>query len=123
MYLASELLIYTTVNTVQITLFHFEDELRKNAAAVVNTLKALCGLRVLMLTGDNASTAGRVAKLVEIDEFHAGLKPEDKLSRVKELTQEKGDVHNEENLPHFMRCQFQRDGEMEYSINVILTLM
>lgn len=100
------------MNSVQITLFHFEDELRKNAAAVVNTLKVLCGLRVLMLTGDNASTAGRVAKLVEIDEFHAGLKPEDKLSRVKELTQEKGDVHKEEKLPHCLRYQYYRDGEM-----------
>ena len=77
---------------MQVTLFHFEDELRKNAATVVNTLKMLCGLRVLMLTGDNARTAERVAKLVEIDEFHAGLKPEDKLSRVRRFTQENGRV-------------------------------
>ncbi|KAG0580991.1 hypothetical protein KC19_4G216200 [Ceratodon purpureus] len=73
----------------KVTLFHFEDELRKNAAAVVDTLKVLCGLRVLMLTGDNPRTAERVAKLVKIEEFHAGLKPEDKLSRVQRLTQEK----------------------------------
>ena len=77
---------------MQITLFHFEDELRKNAATVVDTLKVMSGLRVLMLTGDNASTAGRVAKLVKIDDYHAGLKPEDKLSRVKLLTQEKGSL-------------------------------
>ena len=77
---------------LQVTLFHFEDELRKNAAAVVDTLKVLCGLRVLMLTGDNPRTAERVAKLVKIEEFHAGLKPEDKLSRVQRLTQEKGKV-------------------------------
>jgi len=80
------------MNAMQITLFHFEDELRKNASTVVKTLKVLSGLRVLMLTGDNASTASRVAKLVDIDDFHAGLKPEDKLSRVKLLTEEKGDV-------------------------------
>ena len=73
-------------------MFHFEDELRKNAAAVVNTLKTLCGLRVLMLTGDNAGTAERVAKMVEIDEFHAGLKPEDKLARVRRLTEDKGKI-------------------------------
>lgn len=63
--------------------------MRKNAAAVVNCLKRQCGLRVLMLTGDNATAAERVVNLVEIDEFHAGVKPEDKLSRVKRLTQEK----------------------------------
>lgn len=75
---------------MQITLFHFEDELRENATAVVRILKEQCGLRLLMLTGDNATTAERVAKTVGIDEFHAGLKPDDKLSQVQRLRQEKG---------------------------------
>lgn len=73
----------------KITLFHFEDELRENATAVVRILKEQCGLRLLMLTGDNATTAERVAKTVGIDEFHAGLKPDDKLSQVQRLRQEK----------------------------------
>lgn len=73
----------------QVTLFHFEDQLRDNAATVVEVLKERCDLRVLMLTGDNASTAKRVAKSVGIDEFHAGLKPEDKLNQIHRLSQEK----------------------------------
>lgn len=73
----------------QVTLFHFEDELRENAASVVEVLKEQCDLRVLMLTGDNASTAKRVAKSVGIDEYHAGLKPEDKLDQIHRLSKEK----------------------------------
>lgn len=79
-------------NLVQVTLFHFEDELRENAAAVVDALKVQAGLRVLMLTGDNTTTAERVAKTVGIDEFHARLKPEDKLNQVKRLSQEKSNA-------------------------------
>jgi len=77
------------IHVGQVTLFHFEDELRENAASVVEILKEQCDLRVLMLTGDNASTAKRVAKSVGIDEFHAGLKPEDKLDQIHRLSQEK----------------------------------
>jgi len=47
----------------------------------VKGLQAL-GLRVVMLTGDHASTAQRVAEDLAIDEVIAGLKPEEKLREV-----------------------------------------
>jgi Cd2+/Zn2+-exporting ATPase len=72
----------------QVTLFHFEDQLRENAAAVVKSLKEQAGMRVLMLTGDHSTTAERVAKSLGIDEFKSGLKPEDKLNEVKHLSQQ-----------------------------------
>ena len=50
-------------------------------------LKALHrqGLRVVMLTGDHEATARAVAARLGIDEFHAGVKPEDKRRFVEEF--------------------------------------
>ncbi|KAH7447119.1 hypothetical protein KP509_01G092000 [Ceratopteris richardii] len=73
----------------KVTLFHFEDKLRPGAAEVVASLKK-AGMRILMLTGDHASSANRVAKAVGIEEVHFGMKPEDKLHRIKLMSRESG---------------------------------
>lgn len=49
------------------------------------------GLRVVMLTGDNAATARAVARQIAIDEVHAEVSPEDKSRVVREL-QEAGSI-------------------------------
>jgi len=43
------------------------------------------GVRVVMLTGDNPTTARAVAQQLEIDEVHAGVLPQDKHRIVREL--------------------------------------
>jgi P-type Cu+ transporter len=43
------------------------------------------GLKVVMLTGDNAVTAHAVARRIGIDEVHAGVSPEDKHRIVRDL--------------------------------------
>lgn len=73
----------------KVTLFHFEDKLRAGAPEVVDSLKKT-GMNVLMLTGDHASSAQRVAKAVGIEEVHSGMKPEDKLNRIKNLSRQSG---------------------------------
>lgn len=57
------------------------DELRDTSIEAVRALHAR-GLKLLMLTGDNATTANAVAAAVGIDEVAAGLLPEDKLARI-----------------------------------------
>jgi len=57
-----------------------------------DALKALhgFGLKLVMLTGDNKQTADSIASQIEIDNVIAGVKPEEKVGKIKEL-QQKGE--------------------------------
>ncbi|MGO3859429.1 MAG: heavy metal translocating P-type ATPase [Neisseriaceae bacterium] len=67
------------------------DKLRASAPAVLKALHQQ-GLTTIMLTGDNAQTAAKVASQVGIDEVHANLLPEDKLTKMKALLAKHGKV-------------------------------
>ncbi|MGK2922938.1 MAG: heavy metal translocating P-type ATPase [Methyloceanibacter sp.] len=60
------------------------DPIKESAAESIAALHAL-GLRIVMATGDNATTAKAVAAKLGIDEVHAGLKPEEKLTLIENL--------------------------------------
>ncbi len=60
------------------------DPIKPSAAEAVRELHAL-GLKLHMLTGDNARTAGVVAKRLGIDSVEAGASPESKIARIKTL--------------------------------------
>ena len=47
------------------------------------------GLRIVMLTGDNEKTAQVVATSLGIDEFAAGMRPDEKLLRIQSLKNER----------------------------------
>lgn len=68
----------------KIYLFRFEDTPRPDAAATLADLKRQ-GLRLVMLTGDHAYSAKKIADIMGIDSFHADLKPEDKLEAIAQL--------------------------------------
>ena len=61
------------------------DRVRPAAADAVTALTALTGHVPVLLTGDNAGAAGRLAEEVAIREVHAGLLPADKVTRVQDL--------------------------------------
>ncbi len=63
------------------------DDVKQNASRAVAALRRL-GLRVIMMTGDNERAAAAVADRAGITEFHAGVRPEDKLERVRQLQAE-----------------------------------
>ena len=65
------------------------DRVRPDAKTAIARLKASGVKRVIMLTGDNETTAQSVAAETGIDEVRANLLPEDKL-RVIEAMQHKG---------------------------------
>jgi Cu2+-exporting ATPase len=70
--------------------FTFEDEMREDAVTLINNLQQQ-GKSVVLLTGDNLSTAKHIADAAGISEVHANLKPEDKLDYIKAL-QNKGAI-------------------------------
>ncbi|HOC33971.1 MAG TPA: heavy metal translocating P-type ATPase [Ruminococcus flavefaciens] len=60
-----------------------EDPLRKEAADVISKLHEYGISKVVMMTGDNERTARAVAEKVGIDEYHAGVLPEDKAAFIR----------------------------------------
>jgi Cd2+/Zn2+-exporting ATPase len=65
---------------------------RPDAAAIVSELKSLGVARLVMLTGDNERVAQAIANQVGVDEYFAGLLPEDKVRIIKELEAKYGSV-------------------------------
>ncbi len=63
-----------------------EDRVRPEAAAAIRSLKAHGVRRTLLLTGDNAEVAQRVANEVGVDERQAQLMPEDKVALIRSFT-------------------------------------
>jgi Cu+-exporting ATPase len=66
------------------------DPIKPTAAEAIAKLHRL-GLQIVMATGDTETTAKAVAAKLGIDEVHAGLRPEDKLTLIEGL-QRKGRV-------------------------------
>lgn len=67
-----------------LALFAIADALRPTSKQAVQRLQAR-GIRVVMLTGDNAATAAAIAAEAGIAEFRAGILPGDKAAAVAEL--------------------------------------
>lgn len=68
------------------------DNVRQASAYTVWRLKAMGIKRTVMLTGDNAATAGAITKKVGVDEFMAELLPQDKVAAVNRLLKKYGKV-------------------------------
>ena len=65
------------------------DPIKPGAAEAIAKLHAL-GLKIVMATGDNATTAKAVASQLGIDEVRAGMRPEEKLALIDELQRQAG---------------------------------
>jgi Cd2+/Zn2+-exporting ATPase len=73
-------------------LIAIRDQIRPNARKAIDELHREGVRKVVMLTGDNERTAAAIAREAGIDEFYADLKPEDKVTRVRELSGRYGHV-------------------------------
>lgn len=79
-------LVYLAVDGQLIALFGISDPLRSDAKAAVARLQQE-GVNVIMLTGDHSHAAAAIAREVGIEEYRAGLLPEDKHAEIERLQQ------------------------------------
>lgn len=70
-------------------IFRFRDTPRPHISKMLNAVKKR-KMTLVMLTGDHFNSAKRTAEDLQIDEFHAGLTPEEKLIYVAEIAEKKG---------------------------------
>ncbi len=68
------------------------DTLREDAIEMIKALKGAGIERVVMLTGDNPHVAAKIAERAGVDEFHAGLLPQDKVTVLQSLQKKYGPV-------------------------------
>ena len=60
------------------------DVVREDSVLAISKLKSM-GIHTVMLTGDNEITATSIGKLSGVDEIIAGIKPDEKAMKVREL--------------------------------------
>jgi len=76
-------LVYWALGTELKAIFALSDALRPDTLKALNELQAE-GIRLEMITGDNAETAQRLAAGLPLQAVHAGLLPIDKSKRVQQ---------------------------------------
>ena len=69
-----------------------QDQLRMGGKEAVRLLRIGGIEKIIMLTGDNDMVAAGIAKDLGLDDFHAGILPEEKLAHVNRLKASYGDV-------------------------------
>ena len=78
-------LVYVAYNQQYCGYIVIADELKTDAKAAIKRMKA-CGIReIVMLTGDNETTARFVVEEIGMDKYYAGLFPKDKVRIFEEL--------------------------------------
>ncbi len=65
------------------------DEIKPEAKEAVADLHRIGIKKVIMLSGDQEDVAARVSQQVGLDEFHAGLLPEDKVNKLETILETK----------------------------------
>jgi heavy metal translocating P-type ATPase len=83
---AGETLMFLAVNSAYAGFIGVADPVKPHAQQVIAQLRA-AGLRIVLLTGDNAAAATIVGRFTGIDEVQAGVLPQDKFHHIQALQQ------------------------------------
>ncbi|OXS58139.1 Cd2+/Zn2+-exporting ATPase [Bacillus sp. V-88] len=79
-------LVIVSSDTDVLGLFGITDEIREESKEIIQDLYAAGIKQAVMLTGDHDKTAEKVAQQVGLTDYYAGLLPDEKVAKVKELT-------------------------------------
>ena len=85
LHLEGKTLLYIGFGGELLGVLALRDGLRANSAATIRRLRRLGVKRVLMLTGDHPERARAMAEELGLDDFHAGLLPQDKADILQRL--------------------------------------
>lgn len=77
--------LYLAIDGSVVGILGIQDPIKPKAAEAIARLKSLGFKHIIMLTGDSAKTASRIAQEAGIDEWHADLLPEDKYAYLEAL--------------------------------------
>lgn len=88
---ASSPRVYVSINGVLAGLILFEEEYSPSSAKAIRKLRQM-GVNVALLTGDKRDNAARIARLLEIEEYHAELSPQEKVMILESLRRRYGNV-------------------------------
>ena len=80
--------IHVAVDGVYAGHILISDQLKEQSRGAVAALKREGVRRTVMLTGDSDAVAAKVAQQLGLDEYHAGLLPQDKVARVESMLAE-----------------------------------
>jgi Cu+-exporting ATPase len=81
---AGKTVIYAAINGKAAGLMAIADPVKETTREAIDALHHM-SIRIIMLTGDNRRTAEAVARQLGIDEIEAGVEPQHKHDRVKQL--------------------------------------
>jgi len=82
------IILHVLVDGQVVGALNLADEVREESRQAIDALRAQ-GIQVVMITGDAEAVAHSVAVELGIDRYFAGVRPEDKSSKVKELQAER----------------------------------
>ncbi|NJC96646.1 MAG: heavy metal translocating P-type ATPase [Anaerolineales bacterium] len=84
--------VYSASSNEFLGLIAVADALREDAIEMIKSLKQSGIEHVVMLTGDNPKVAAKIAERAGVDEFHADLLPQDKVTVLQSLQRKYGAV-------------------------------
>lgn len=78
-------IVHVAINNEYAGHIVISDKIKSDSKIAMQQLKSLGLKKLIMLTGDKKEVAQSVSKELNLDEFHYGLLPQDKVAKVKEI--------------------------------------
>lgn len=78
-------IVHVAINNEYAGHIVISDKIKSDSKTAMQQLKYLGLKKLIMLTGDKKEVAQSVSKELNLDEFHYGLLPQDKVAKVKEI--------------------------------------